>query len=112
MGDAFADYLNSPAAAGLDGAACGEILIALGGIQAKLAAAYAAFLRRFDAADAHIADGYGSSSAWLAAKAQLTKKDARSAVRQMRQLGDRKHIAAALASGDITDSWAAAITCW
>jgi hypothetical protein len=112
MGDAFARYLNSPAAAGLDGAACGEVLIALGGIQAKLAAAYADFLRRFDAADAHNADGYGSSSAWLAAKAQLTKRDARAAVRQMRQFGERKHLAEALATGGITDSWAAAIADW
>jgi hypothetical protein len=112
MGDAFARYLNSPAAAGLDGAACGEVLIALGGIQAKLAAAYADFLRRFDAADAHNADGYGSSSAWLAAKAQLTKRDARAAVRQMRQFGQRKHLAEALATGGITDSWAAAIADW
>ena len=111
-GDAFARYLNSPAAAGLDGAACGEVLIALGGIQAKLAAAYADFLRRFDAADAHNADGYGSSSAWLAAKAQLTKRDARAAVRQMRQFGQRKHLAEALATGGITGSWAAAIADW
>jgi hypothetical protein len=112
MGDAFARYLNSPAAAGLDGAACGEVLLALGGIQAKLAAAYADFLRRFDAADAHNADGYGSSSAWLAAKAQLTKRDARAAVRQMRQFGQRKHLAEALATGGITDSWATAIADW
>jgi uncharacterized protein DUF222/HNH endonuclease len=112
VGDAFARYLNSPDAAGLDGAACGEVLIALGGIQAKLAAAYAEFLRRFDAADAHNADGYGSSSAWLAAKAQLTKRDARAAVRQMRQFGERKHLAEALATGGITDSWAAAIADW
>jgi hypothetical protein len=112
MGDAFARYLNSPAAAGLDGAACGEVLIALGAVQAKLAAAYADFLRRFDAADAHNADGYGSSSAWLAAMAQLTKRDARAAVRQMRQFGERKHLAEALATGGITDSWAAAIADW
>ena len=112
VGSAVADFLNSPAAAGLDGAACGEVLIALGGIQAKLAAAYAGFLRRFDAADAHNADGYGSSSAWLAAKAQLTKRDARAAVRQMRQFGQRKHLAEALAAGEITDSWAAAIADW
>src|SRR5258708_1781621 len=93
MGDAFARYLNSPAAAGLD-------------------AAYAGFLRRFDAADAHNADGYGSSSAWLAARAQLTKRDARAAVRQMRQFGQRKHLAEALATGAITGSWAGAIAGW
>ena len=112
MGDAFARFLNSPAAAAIDGDACGEVLIALGGIQAKLAAAYADFLRRFDAADAHNADGYGSSSAWLAAKAQLTKRDARAAVRQMRQFAERKHLAEALATGGITNSWAASIADW
>jgi hypothetical protein len=112
MADVVADYLNSPAAAGIDGAACGEVLIALGGVQAKLAAAYAGFLRRFDAASAHHDDGYGSSSAWLAARAQLTKRDARATVRRMRRLGERKHLAEALATGDITDSWAAAIAEW
>jgi hypothetical protein len=106
------DYLNSGCVADLDGAGCGDALIALGEIQAKLTAAYADFLRRFDAADAHNADGYGSSSAWLAAKAQLTKRDARAAVRQMRQYGQRKHLAEALATGAITDSWAAAIADW
>src|ERR1700752_5298649 len=59
------DYLNA-AVAGLDGRACGELLIALGEVQAKVTAARARLLRRFDAADAHDADGYGSSSSWLA----------------------------------------------
>src|SRR5579863_5008355 len=75
------DYVNA-AAAGLDGSACGELLVALGEVQSKLTAAHAAVLRRFDAADAHDADGYGSSSSWLAAKAGMPRKAARSAVRQ------------------------------
>ena len=66
MAGAALDYLNSAAVVGPDGAACGETLITLGEIQAKLTAAHAAFLRRFDAAGAHDADGYGSTSAWLA----------------------------------------------
>jgi hypothetical protein len=111
-GGAVADFLNSPAAAGLDGSVCGEVLTALGEVQGKLSAAYAGFLRRFDAAGAHDADGYGSTSAWLAAKAQLTKRDARAAVRQMRQFGERKHLAEALATGAITHSWAAAVAGW
>ena len=110
-GDAFARYLNSPAAAGLDGAACGEVLIALGGIQAKLAAAYAASCddstRRTPRRRR-----VRSSSAWLAAKAQLTKRDARAAVRQMRQFGERPHLADALATGEITGSWAFTIADW
>ena len=111
-GAAFADYLNSPAMAELDGAASGEALLALGEIQGKLAAAHAALLRRFDAAGAHRADGYGSTSAWLAAKGQLTREAARAAVRRMRQAGERPQLHDAQASGAISDSWAAEIAGW
>jgi hypothetical protein len=112
MAGACLDYLNSPAAGDLDGRACGEVLAALGGIQAKLAAARASFLRRFDAANAHDGDGYGSSSAWLTAKARMSRRDARAAVRQMRLLGERPQLAGALAAGTITESWAAQLAAW
>jgi hypothetical protein len=111
LAGAAMDFVSA-AVAGLDGTACGELLIALGEVQAKLSAVHAAALRRFDAADAHDADGYGSTSAWLAAKAQLTRKDARAAVREMRRLGERPRLDAALAAGDITRSWALAIADW
>lgn len=105
------DYLNS-ACVTLEGAACGDLLIMLGEVQAKLTAAHAGLLRRFDAANAHDADGYGSSSAWLAAKAGMSKKGARSAVREMRQLGERPLLGEALAAGDITGSLAFTIADW
>ncbi|MGH3211062.1 MAG: DUF222 domain-containing protein [Trebonia sp.] len=111
-GGAFADFLNSPTAEELPGSACGDVLTALGEIQGKLSAAYAAFLRRFDAANAHDADGYGSTSAWLAAKGQLTGKDARAAVREMRRLGERPRLGTAVTAGAITKSWALAIAEW
>src|ERR1700744_711660 len=111
-GGAVPHCLTSPAAAGLDGSGCGEVLTALGEIQGKLSAAYAAFLRRFDAAGAHDADGYGSTSAWLAAKGQLTRKDARAAVREMRRLGERPRLGTAVSAGAITRSWALAIADW
>jgi hypothetical protein len=104
MAGAALDYLNSPAVTDLDGNACGELLIGLGELQAKLTAAHAAFLRRFDTASAHDTDGYGSSSSWLAAKAGMSKGAARASVRRMRQLGDRPLLGTALADGDITDS--------
>ncbi len=88
------------------------MLIALGELQAKLAAAHAAFLRRFDAANAHDADGYGSSSAWLAAKGRMTRRDARAAVRQMRQFSERPGLHDAVATGDLSRSWADAIARW
>src|SRR5215472_10747736 len=81
MTGAGLDYLNSPAAAELVASAAGGVLAALGEIGAKYTAAHAAFLRRFDAADGHDADGYGTSSAWLTAKTQLSTKDAKAAVR-------------------------------
>ena len=109
---AAVDYLNSSAVAGLDGADCGELLIGLGEVQAKLAAAHAEFLRRFDAANAHDADGYGSSSAWLTAKGGMSKGAAKASVRRMRQLGDRPLLGTALAGGDITESLAFTIADW
>ena len=110
--EAAMDYLNSAEAAELPGGACGDVLIALGRIQAKHGAAHAGFLRRFDAADAHDADGYGSSSAWLAAKGQLARKDARAAVREMRRQTERPLLAAALRAGKITQSWASQLADW
>jgi hypothetical protein len=106
------DYLNSPQAADMDPAAMGEVLTALGDLHGKLAAAHATFLRRFDAANAHDADGYGSSSAWLAAKGRMTRQDARAAVRQMRQFSERPGLHDAVAGGDLSKSWADAIAGW
>src|SRR5215469_6189573 len=109
MAHASMDYLNSPVAAELHAAACGPVLTSLGELQAKVTAAHAAFLRRFDAADAHDADGYGTSAAWLAAMTKLAPRDAKAAVRRMRQLTEHGCLADALAAGQISASWAAEI---
>jgi hypothetical protein len=106
------EYLNSPAAGEVEVAALGEVLTALGDLQDRLAAAQAAFLRRFDAVNAHDVDGYASSSAWLAAKGRMTKRDARAAVRQMRQFSERPGLHDAVESGDISRSWADAVARW
>jgi hypothetical protein len=105
------DYLI-PVAPELPAAACGEALTALGEVRSKLAAAHAVVLRRFDALDGHDADGYGSSSAWLAAMTKMTRKDAKAAVRRMRTLSERPHLADALARLDVSDSWAGEIAGW
>jgi hypothetical protein len=112
MARAGLDYLNSPAAADLPGAASGEVLTALGELHSKLTAARAAFLRRFDAADGHDADGYGSSSAWLAAKTGMTPKAAKAAVRQMRQLAAHQPLHDALAAAALTESLAGEVAGW
>jgi uncharacterized protein DUF222/HNH endonuclease len=106
------DYLNGPAADELTVAAYGDVLTSLGEIQAKLTAAHAAILARFDAADAHDADGYPTSAAWLAAMSRMSPRDAKAAVRQMRTLAKHRPLEEALASGDISASWTDQILKW
>ncbi|MFY9774370.1 MAG: hypothetical protein WAK28_07345, partial [Trebonia sp.] len=84
MMNAGLDYLNGPGAGELDAAACGLVLRSLGEIEAKFTAAHASVLARFDAADAHDSDGYGTSAAWLMAMTDMTRPDARTKVRRMR----------------------------
>jgi Domain of unknown function (DUF222) len=112
MANAVMDYLNGPAGDDLDAASCGPVLRSLGGVEAKFTAAHGAFLSRFDAADAHDADGYGNCAAWLMAMADMTRQDARTSVRRMRLLRDHPGMAAALAAADISKSWALAIAEW
>jgi Domain of unknown function (DUF222) len=106
------DFLNSAAAAEVPGRSCGEVLTALGDLRDGLSAATAAFLRRFDAASAHDADGHASSSAWLADRCRMTRRDARAAVRQMHQFSQRPRLHEGVASGIVSASWAGAITQW
>jgi hypothetical protein len=112
MANATMDYLNGPGAADLDPAACGTALRSLAEVQAKFTAAHASVLARFDAADAHDSDGYGTSVSWLDAMANMTRPDAKAEVRRMRLLRDHPVLAAALASADISKSWALAIADW
>ena len=111
------DFLAGPGGSGLDSAGLeaadlGGVLESLGGLSAKLAAARSAVLSRFDAARGHDGDGYGSSAAWLAAKGRTTRRAANAEVRRMRQFRAHPHIAAAVASGGISDSWAAELADW
>ena len=109
MTHAGLDYLNGPGAGELDAAACGLVLRSLGEIEAKFTAAHASVLARFDAADAHDSDGYGTSAAWLMAMTDMTRPDAKAKVRRMRLLRDHPEMAGALADADISKSQALAI---
>ena len=111
-GRAVVDYLNSPAARELNGAACGEALMAIGALASGLAAAQGGLLRRFDADSGHDADGYASTAAWLAYKTGLGRKDAKAAVRQMRLLGKHPLLGDAAAEGAVTISWAREMAGW
>jgi hypothetical protein len=112
MAHASLDCLNGPAGADLPATGLGEVLVSLAEIQAKFTAAHAALLARFDAADAHDGDGYGTPRSWLAAMTKMTFKDAGTAVRQMRLLGRHPGLADAMAAGQVTQSWALEIAGW
>jgi hypothetical protein len=112
MANATMDYLNGPGAGELDAAVCGPVLRSLGEIEAMFTAAHAAVLARFDAADAHDSDGYGTSAAWLMAMTDMTRPDARAKVWRMRLLRGHPAMAAALADADVSKSQALAIAKW
>ena len=109
---AAVDYLNSPAGRDLDGAACGEALVAIGAIVSGLGAAQNSMLRRFDADSAHDGDGYATTAAWLAGRAGLGRKDAKATVRTMRLLGRHPLLDDAAADGAVTISWAREMAAW
>ena len=112
MANATMDYLNGPGAGELNASSYGSVLRSLGEIEAKFTAVHAAVLARFDAADAHDSDGYGTSAAWLMAMADMTRPDAKTKVWRMRLLRDHPEMANALADADISESQALAIAKW
>ena len=88
------------------------MLEALGRVSAKLAAARAQLLSRFDATRGHDADGYGSSAAWLAARDRITRKAAGAEVRRMRQFRTHPVIARRRRAARCRESWAAEMADW
>ncbi|HLI38299.1 MAG TPA: DUF222 domain-containing protein [Streptosporangiaceae bacterium] len=106
MAHAALDHLNGPEAANLPAAGLGEALRSLGALHAKLTAAHAGLLRRFDACGAHDGDGYPTTASWLAAMTKVTLPGARAAVRQMRLLGRHRAFEEAMAAGRMSPSWA------
>jgi hypothetical protein len=112
MGAAL-DYLNGPAGEQVQAAALGEVLQALGGIDAKHTAARMWFLSRFDAGGCHDSDGYPTTASWLAGRTKVVLARARAEVRQARAMtGTHPRLAAAMAAGELSPSWAAGIAAW
>jgi hypothetical protein len=112
MAAAGLGYLRDPGAGSLVSSELGGVLEAVGVLSGKLAAARAAILSRFDAERAYAGDGYGSSTAWLKARGQMTGRAAGAEVRRMRQFRDHPVIAGAVASGQLSESWAGELAEW
>jgi len=104
--------LNAADAASLPTAVQAQALRALEQAEAKHTAARAQILAAFTAQDGYEDDGQGSARTWLTWQTQVTRAAAAGAVGWARRLAAHPVIAAALAEGDISASWARAVCGW
>src|SRR5215469_2022018 len=106
------DALNAADAALLPTDLQAQALRALERAEAKHTAARAQILAAFAAQDGHEDDGQGSARMWLRWQTRVTKAAAVGAVGWMRRLASHPVIAAGLAEGEISASWARAVCGW
>jgi uncharacterized protein DUF222/HNH endonuclease len=97
---------------GLTQAEHAALLRALGAAEAQAVAARSAVLAAFDTARGHEADGAGSSRSWLRWQTRITPQAASGAAGWMRRLRGHPDVAAALAAGAVSPSWARCICDW
>jgi Domain of unknown function (DUF222)/HNH endonuclease len=112
MLDASLDHLAATDWASLGTAAHGEMLTQLQRAQAKLTAVSAAVLAAFTAQRGYEPDGHRSARAWLINRNAMSKAAASGAVAWDKRLRRHARIAAVMAAGDITESWAKDIAGW
>jgi hypothetical protein len=112
MLDASLDHLAAADWASLGTAAHGEMLTQLQRAQAKLTVVSAAVLAAFTAQSGYEPDGHRSARAWLVNRNSMSKGAASGAVAWEKRLRRHGKIAAVMAAGDITESWAKDIAGW
>ena len=105
-------YLSGCDAASLGTSAQAEALIGLEQAGAQHTAARARLLAAFSAQQGHQADGQYGPAAWLRAFTHVTGGAAGAAVAWARRLAAHPLIAAALAEGQLSASWAKAVCQW
>jgi hypothetical protein len=104
--------LNAADAGSLPTPVQAQALRALERAEARHTAARARFLAAFTAQDGYQDDGQGSARMWLRWQTRVTGAAAAGAVGWMRRLGAHPVIAAALAEGELSASWARAVCGW
>src|SRR5215470_15697533 len=112
MLDRALDALTNADVGSLPTPAQAQALRALERAEAKHTAARAHMLAAFTAQDGYEDDGQGSAAMWLRWQARVTKAAAVGAVGWMRRLAAHPVIAAALAEGELSASWARAVCGW
>ena len=110
--DRALDALNAADVASAPAAVQAQALRALERAEAKHTAARARVLAAFTAQDGYEDDGQGSARMWLRWQTRVTKAAAAGTVGWMRRLVAHPVIAAALAEGEISASWARAVCGW
>ena len=112
MLSASLDHLAATDWASLGTQAHGEMLAYLQRAQARLTAVNAAVLAAFTAQSGYEPDGHRSARAWLVNRNGMSKGAAGAAVGWDKRLRRHGRIAAVMAAGDISDSWAKEIAGW
>jgi Domain of unknown function (DUF222)/HNH endonuclease len=105
-------YLNRLDAAGLPGRVQAQCLRGLARAESAQTAAQARLLGAFSASCAYEDDGQGSARGWLRWQTQITTGAADGAVGWMRRLAAHPGLAAALAAGRVSPSYARAMAGW
>src|SRR5215831_21049366 len=106
------DHLNAADVGSLPASVQAEALRALERAGAKHTAARSRVLAAFAGQAAYEDDGQGSARAWLKWQTQVTTGAAAGAVGWARRLAAHPVVAAALASGDLSESWARQVCAW
>jgi Domain of unknown function (DUF222)/HNH endonuclease len=104
--------LNAADAASMPTAVQAQALRALERAEASHTAARAQILAAFTAQDGYEDDGQGSARMWLTWQTRVTRAAAAGAVGWARRLAAHPVVAAALAEGELSTSWARAVCGW
>jgi hypothetical protein len=111
-GDALAavraglEFLAGTDAASLPGEVMAECLVGLESAQSVYVAARSRFLAAFDAQSVYEDDGSRSAASWLAWQTRTTRGAATAAVQWTKHLAGHPRVAAALTTGQISESYA------
>src|SRR5579863_8552766 len=112
MLDRALDHLAAADAASLPSSVQAEVLRGLERAAGKQVAARSRVLAAFAGQAAYEADGQRTARAWLAWQTRVTAGAAAGAVGWARRLADHPVIGAALAAGDLSESWARQVCAW
>lgn len=105
-------YLAAANASELTAAEQADCLRSLAAAESVHLAATARILRAFDSSDGFVSDGQATAKAWLRWQTRITRPAAGAATAWMRRLAAHPAVAAALAAGQLSPSYARQICEW